>query len=313
MFNEIENRFGRKQPLATLFKSQTIEKLALVLSDENISPDWSSIVPIQTGGNNPPFFCIHGAGGNVLLYKDLANRLGTDQPFYGIQSKGLDESGEYHSSIEEMATYYLDEILKTQPEEPYIIGGYCMGGTIAYEIAQQLRKKGLNVALVALLDTYNFKIRSRNESMIGNLSYYYQNTVFHLKNLLKAPAKEKITFIKEKIKITQERTVEKMSFMISSISSKINGAGKNKPSQSLQKLNDQAALNYNPEHYPGNVVVFKPQATFSTFDDPSLGWGDLVKGNLKIVELPLYPKGMIVEPFVQSLAEKLRHEIDNTL
>lgn len=314
IFNEIEKEFGKKLPLATLFKAQTIKELAVYLSEQSgQSVDWSSIVPIKTEGSNPPFFCIHGAGGNVLLYKDLANRLGSNQPFYGIQSKGLDGSGSYHKTIEEMAEFYINDILKIQKEGPYLLGGYCMGGTVAYEIAQQLKKQGLDVGLVAMMDTYNFNETARKNTLLHNISYYYQNTIFHLKNIAKAPGKEKITFIKEKIKIAGERVSEKISSIKTSAAAKFPGNGKANTLLSLQLLNDKAALEYVPKPYNGKVVVFTPQEMFKNFNDESFGWGKLVGDNLKIVELPIYPKGMLVEPFVVNLAESLRLEIEKVI
>jgi pimeloyl-ACP methyl ester carboxylesterase len=91
LFGEIERRLNRKLPLATLFKAATIESLALELTAIGASvASWSSLVAIRPRGNRPPLFCVHGAGGNVLLYRDLAARLGDNYPVYGFQSRGLD-------------------------------------------------------------------------------------------------------------------------------------------------------------------------------------------------------------------------------
>src|SRR6184192_2475708 len=106
------------------------------------------------GGQRQPFFCVHAAGGNVLEYRDLARLLGPDQPFYGLQAKGLDGKSEPHTTIKEMASYYIREMREVQPEGPYMIGGRSSGGTIAFEMACQLDAQGQKVALLALLDTY---------------------------------------------------------------------------------------------------------------------------------------------------------------
>ena len=74
----------------------------------------------------------------MLLYRELARHLGTEQPFYGLQAQGLDGKIPFYTSIEEMAAHYLAEIRAVQPEGPYFLGGYCMGGTLAYHIAQEL-------------------------------------------------------------------------------------------------------------------------------------------------------------------------------
>src|SRR6266851_10438106 len=103
-----------------------------------LSPLSSSLVPIQTGGSKPPFFCVHGGGGNVLIYRELARHLGADYPFYGLQARGLDGSNDYLTTTETMAESSLREIRELQPEGPYYLGGFCMGGQVAFEMARRL-------------------------------------------------------------------------------------------------------------------------------------------------------------------------------
>ena len=117
---------------------------------------WTSLVPIQPGGSKPPFFCVHGGGGNVLIYRELARHLGTDYPFYGLQAQGLDGSNDYLTTTEAMADSYLREIRELQPEGPYYLGGFCMGGQVAVEIAQRLVRDGQQVNLLFVIDTHNF-------------------------------------------------------------------------------------------------------------------------------------------------------------
>ncbi len=154
LFTQIEKIFGVKLPLATLFEAPTIAELAQILSRETSPAGWSPLVAIQTAGSRPPFFCVHGAGGNVLIYRDLARRLGANQPFYGLQALGLDGSCQPLTRIEDMATLYLKQMREVQPHGPYFLGGYCSGGTIAFEIAQQILAQGERVALLAMFDTY---------------------------------------------------------------------------------------------------------------------------------------------------------------
>ncbi|HYN80431.1 MAG TPA: AMP-binding protein, partial [Gemmatimonadaceae bacterium] len=89
LFAQIEKSFGRNLPLATLFQAPTIEQLADILRQQGWTSRWSSLVPIQPGGSKPPFYCMHAGGGQVFFYRDLAHRLGPDQPFYGLQIRTL--------------------------------------------------------------------------------------------------------------------------------------------------------------------------------------------------------------------------------
>ena len=154
LFTQINEVIGQNLPLATLFQAPTVEKLASLLSQEEWSASWSSLVAIQPNGSKPPFFCIHGAGGNVLMYRKLAEYLGSDQPVYGLQAKGMDGIQDMLTQVEDIAAHYVKEIRAFQPEGPYFLGGLSFGGIASIEIAQRLIEQGQKVGLIALIDTH---------------------------------------------------------------------------------------------------------------------------------------------------------------
>src|SRR6185295_18342230 len=135
-----------------LFAVPTVESLAALLSrSDGHQQGRSPLVAIQPQGDRPPFFCVHPVGGNVLCYLDLARHLPPDQPFYALQSP--EPGGDQPASIEEMAALYLSELRRIQPEGPYRLGGWSMGGLIAFEMARQLESAGQELDLVVLIDT----------------------------------------------------------------------------------------------------------------------------------------------------------------
>ena len=154
LFAEIEKTFNKRIPLAALFQGPTIENLANLLRADISSSSWSSLVPIKPDGSKAPLYLVHPWGGNVLCYRTLAHLLGPDQPVYGLQPQGLDGKQPPLRQIEDMAAHYLKEISSLQPAGPYYIGGLSSGGTIAFEMAQQLQQRGQNVALLVLFDTF---------------------------------------------------------------------------------------------------------------------------------------------------------------
>jgi len=154
LFYLLEQVYGRTLPLATLFHAPTIAELADVLTREQWSPPWQSLVAIQQQGAATPLFIVPGVGGNVLIFAQLARCLGPDQPVYGLQARGLDGKESPFTTIPEMAAHYVSEIQRSRPRGPYVIAGACTGGLIAYEIAQQLGSRGEQVKLI-LLDTWH--------------------------------------------------------------------------------------------------------------------------------------------------------------
>jgi thioesterase domain-containing protein/acyl carrier protein len=153
LMSRIERAFGTKLPLVTLFKSPTIEHLASLLRREAREAErFSELVEIQPGGTRRPLFCAHPTGGNVLCYAELSRQLGPEQPFYAFQARGMDPSQEPRTSIKEMAAAYVEKLREVQPEGPYYLGGWSLGGVVAYEMAQQLLAHGQQVDRLFLFD-----------------------------------------------------------------------------------------------------------------------------------------------------------------
>ncbi|HVG20627.1 MAG TPA: thioesterase domain-containing protein [Blastocatellia bacterium] len=150
-----------------IFESSLAELLA---EDSFDSGPASLLIPIRAAGSKPPLFCIHPAGGQVMVYHHLSNALGSDQPFYGLQSRALDDSSLEHGSIEEMAAEYADAIRQQQAEGPYHLMGWSMGGVIAVNIAHHLERQGQQVAFVGLIDSFLFDDASGEEDPLADLA-----------------------------------------------------------------------------------------------------------------------------------------------
>lgn len=308
LFNRIEREFNRKLPLAMLFRAPTIEQLAKELTArDDTGSEWPSLVPIQPRGTKPPLFLVHGAGGNVLLYSALAKRLEPDYPLYGLQSRGLDGKSKPLSTIEEMAVRYLHEIRTVQPRGPYLLGGYCLGGTIAYEMAQRLLANGESVSIVAMLDTYNFS-RALKASFI---SFLLQKLRFHWGNLIRLSPLTMWRYMREKKRIAADggwahiRTEMPGSTLECGVARAESGI-----EASVQETNDHAADIYIPKPYPGLLTLFKPHINYKFYPDPKMGWGDLALHGLDIVEMPINPHAMLVEPYVELLAGELKARLN---
>jgi oxalate---CoA ligase len=112
----------------------------------------SGAVPLQTTGTRAPLFLVHPGDGDVLAYPVLARLLGSDRPTYGLRARGLDDGNPMPSSLVEMAADYVGAVRRVQPRGPYALGGYCLGGPIAVEMAAQLAAVGEKTGALILLD-----------------------------------------------------------------------------------------------------------------------------------------------------------------
>jgi len=146
----VRAEFGTDLPVAALIEDRTIEALGRRLRGKASST--APLVAIRSSGAGRPVFCVHPLGASVMQYVDLAHELGDDRPFYALEARGVDDDTEPHDSIEAMAAAYLDTVRSVQPEGPYLLAGWSMGGVIAYEMARTLETRPGSVALVALLD-----------------------------------------------------------------------------------------------------------------------------------------------------------------
>jgi thioesterase domain-containing protein/acyl carrier protein len=153
LISKVEQLVGQKIPLSILFQGATIEQLAVTLRQRGGTLKEQSLVTIQSDASRPPLVLVHSASGSVMSYVALSRRLGREQPVYGLQSRGLDPDRKPTTRVEDMASEYIEELIAVQPEGPYHLGGWSMGGVIAFEMARQLIAQGKSVAPVVLIDS----------------------------------------------------------------------------------------------------------------------------------------------------------------
>jgi aspartate racemase len=311
LFAQIEKSFGKNLPLATLFQAPTIKQLARVLRQEGWRDAWSSLVMIQGGEQCVPFFCVHAAGGNVLEYRDLARLLGPDQPFYGLQAKGLNGEEQPHTSIQEMADHYLKEMREVQPEGPYLIGGRSSGGTIAYEMACRLEAEGQEVALLALLDTYPagyFKLLPGSGSWRQRAGRFGRKLQSHAVNLRQLSTAEKVAYVFRKLAYAPAKAKHKLYRRAYKLYKRY---GRPLPPvlKNIEEINFAAVKDYQPRTYSGDVTLFLASDLTADYDLHD-GWRELVSGKIDAHEISGNHINIIKEPHVGELAEKLRACLD---
>ncbi len=308
LFALIQRELGYAAPLATLYDAPTPRLVARILSRGSSEQNWQSLVAINRYGDRPPLFLVHAAEGNVLLYRSLAEQLGADQPVYGLQSAGLDGHSALEGKFEHVASRYVDEIRQVQTHGPYMLGGYCLGGTLALEMARQLIALGETVGLVALIETYNIRsIRWPLPLHQRLINRFILNPYFHFQNLMAAEGDGKRAFFMEKLRVEIARIKASALFGGARFRYhlRLDTAAVTPPAK-IADIYEEALAQYEVRSYPGELTVFLAERHLAGFHDRLGGWGEVAENGVRLYCLPISPRGSLVEPHVAQLAGSLR-------
>jgi thioesterase domain-containing protein len=303
IIRQINRTYAVDFGLATLFSGNTIERMAELIQKRLSANTSSSIVPMQPRGSTAPLFIIHGAGGNIIRFYQLATLVGTDHPIYGIQAQSLLSGQRGLLRLEDQAAYYLSEIRKIQPKGPYFLLGYSFGGTTAFEIAHQLREQGERVEMLGMLDS---RQRDYMALMLGKDSVrtrFDRRITRFLGNFMPLPFKQKINYLQEKF---FTRTLRRFYMVAIALNFR------SVPSflKSTEEISWVAAINYRPRPWPGPVTLFRASAQPDPRLPWDLGWSPLAEGGVEVYELPGDHDLVFREENIRVLAEQLRARLE---
>lgn len=204
----------------------------------------------------------------------------------------------------------IREMREVQPKGPYLLAGYCSGGTTALEIARQLVDQGEQVAMVAMIETYNWLTApSTNPSFLTKVSYERQRLEFHVRNFLLLDWANKKEFLASKWSAARRRVKVWRDSL-----SKLFAKNKTRRPAALVNMadiwakHDQIAEKYVPRFYPGRLIHFRPQRDYKCH----LGT-EVEARDIEYYRMKSYPAGIMVRPFVAELATCMRREIDRGL
>jgi amino acid adenylation domain-containing protein len=279
--SRIEREFGKTLTITALLQAPTVEQLVQLLREEKTS--WSPLVVLQPAGAKPPFVLVHGLGGTVMRFHDLARYMAPDQPFFSFQAQGMDGDLAVLDNVDQMASLYLEHLRRAQPAGPYYLGGYSFGGLVALEMARRLLERGQQVALLALVDTY---LGQSNSSLLGR--FFSLSTEQKLAYLRKRAARYRRGI---------KRRIEALSLPA--------------PVKALRNACAAAELSYRPRVYPGHLVLFRAsEKALRGLEDESNGWQKYAEGRLEVHEIDGDHGNLLNEPNVRQLAAALRARLE---
>lgn len=281
--SRIEKQFGKKLTITALIQAPTVESLVSLLRDENSL--WSPVVPLQTGGSKPIFFFVHGLGGTVMRFHELAVHMVPDQPFYCFQAQGMDGKLPCLNRVEGMSSLYLEHLRNAQPHGPYFLGGYSFGGLVALEMARRLAEQREEVRALILVDTY-LPTGKNGESLLGKF--------FGLST------EQKLAYLKKRA----TRYARGIKRRIDAISLP----------QAIKDVREACAVaekKYQPQVYDGRVVLFRAsEKALRGLDDPQEGWRKHAAGGIEVHEIDGDHGNILNEPQVRQLAAEIRSRLE---
>ncbi len=326
LFAMVKKSYRIEFPISVLFEAPTIEKCAALIAEQiggatdttdtdglDAAPKkttpakkrFQHLVPMHQGegGKKTPFFLVAGMFGNVLNLRHLANLVGDDRPFYGLQARGLYGNDTPHDTFAEAAADYIAEMRQVQPEGPYLLGGFSGGGLTAYEIMHQLETMGEKVALLVMLDTPLPIPKPLSGADRSRIQW---------QELKKKGFGYPFIWAKSRIRweISKRRGIEATE-----------DSGQNFHNAEIEAAFLRAVKEYKLKPWHGNAVLFRPPLSGHwqvgngrvvnsqrSYVEDDNGWSDWM-AEIQVIEVPGDHDSMVLEPNVRVLAVSLKQVI----
>ena len=279
LLTALQQAFGIELSLSKLLQTPTISAMAKKL-DALKSVAWTPIVSLQNQGQQNPIFCLHAAGGHVLAYRKLAMQLGKQQPVYGLESPGVNNQA-LPTSFEQLASFHLTAIRQQQPQGPYHLLGWSLGGVLAYEIARQLQNLGETVAVLALIDAHTPKALQLLDADINQLLTAQADPELVLLHHFAKELNVNLSLERWQNIILSDDRIDCFIEQIKSKDSPLQVLSKSKLMQqfNIYQAHCQLLNAYQAKPYAGNVVLFGNERHLDS------NWLELITGNVSIVNI----------------------------
>ena len=289
LLRQIEIEFGHRLSMAAVFEAPTIARLAEVLGDASSIARMPGTINLQPAGAREPLFWIQGGP----LFRPLAANLDLNRPFLGVDFDETEKDLPL-ATLPEFAACLVRKIRAAQPHGPYHVGGWCVAGLLAYEVASQLLDAGQEVSLVVMLDAVN----PIHFCAIPKVRMMASKAAFHVRQMLRT------------------RIGDVLPYLFKRTKGFVTEAANRAPEQATQfdlKLL-AAAIAYRPKPIKARVLALQP-AERPHARDLEQSWAAYLKhGNIEVRDVPGHHLTMFEEPHVKTLARCIKNKLrDNVV
>ena len=260
-------------------------------------------VVIHRRGKKPPLFWVQPG----IIQTPVLQELDRDQPVYFLYRLQSDP-GQRPLTFAEIAAYHIETLRSLFPHGPYALAGYCVCGTIAYEMASQLRAQGETISMLIIIDPVDPAVtrgKLIQEPALFQLGFNFHRVLYHLQKIKHYSTKEKLSYCKKSLKAVKGRLKSSMGRRLSNTRQHAN-------SHMAQSVVDVHAsdmygfTNCVPQPYAGSAILLRPSVSPRlAYKYPNLRWGQLITGGLEIQEVPGDSDSMWVAPHAQGMASTI--------
>ena len=322
MFAQIAHRFDVKLPLTTILEASTVRALARHV--ERQATERSGVLIELKRGGATNLFLIHDGDGETLLYRNLARRMPDDISVFGIEPRRLSRVPLAHTRIEDMARFYIEEMRKKQPAGPYMLGGLCAGGVIAYEMASQLKSASESVKLVALFDAARPRARKRvgqiSKQRVRRLEAVFAGVrgeqgilVPRLYSSIKEASLKLVNLVAWEFSSRARRLTTRARFrLLHELLMRGRPWPSSLPELSVREIYDSAEARYLPKALSDAGILLLRAQSGDEYDQPyrevyaddTFDWSSVAR-DLTVIDVEGGHSSMLQEPFVESLVTAL--------
>jgi len=257
-------------------QSRKQEIVNFLRAAQQLASQQRALIPLTAHGTQIPIFAVAGHNGDVFCYRAIAEHLGGDQPFFGLQPPGLEEGSKPQTSVPGLAEYFAHQIREFRPQGPVTVAGFCAGGTVAFELARQLKASAVDVRNLVLFGAPYATSYRKLPQLVANTAYLAQRSVVHARALLTLSGEDRRRYFSDRLKVLQPEAAQPET----------ETAAEDPVLQrrgAVEIATMDAVRGYDPQPLDAHLDLMLPCAPWKSSFDAPLRWKEFVRSTTEFV------------------------------